>query len=150
MNARSTMFSSIFISLHSQHFCRCVPVQLYTKSVSLLLLLLLSMLVISRSMDLWKIRISSLCWIDKLLFTSFSIFSFLLYQPISFVSQITKELCFCSSYSFHFNHLSNGIMEASTLFTCLLFFFICFHLFISIGLKIYCSFNLPILMFHLL
>ena len=36
-------------------------------------LLLLSTLLISRSMDLWKISISSLCSIDKLLFPSFSI-----------------------------------------------------------------------------
>ena len=42
-------------------------------------LLLLSMLLISRSMDLWKICISSLCSIDKLSFPPISIFSFLLY-----------------------------------------------------------------------
>ena len=74
------------------------------------LLVLLSMLLNSRSMDLWKICISSLCSIDKLSFPSFSIFSFL---PISSsVSQIVKELCSSSSYSFHLHHLSfNGIMK---------------------------------------
>ena len=39
---------------------------------------LLSIMLVSKFMDLWKICISSLCSIDKLLFTSFSFFSFLL------------------------------------------------------------------------
>ena len=72
------------------------------------------MLLISRSMDLWnKNCISSLCLIDKLSFPSFFIFSFLFKLPISScVSQIIKELCSSSSYSFHFCHLSfNAIVK---------------------------------------
>ena len=71
------------------------------------------MLLINRSMDIWKTSISSLLSIDKLLFPSFSIFSFLLQLSISyFISQIIMELCSSSSYSFHFRHLSfNGIMK---------------------------------------
>ena len=54
-----------------------------------------------------------LCLIDTLSFPSISIFSFLLQLPISSsVSQIIKELCSSSPYSFHFSHLSfNGIMQ---------------------------------------
>ena len=69
------------------------------------------MLLISRSMDVRKIIcIFCLCFIDKLV-TSFSFFSFLLQLPISSsVSQIMKELCSSSSYSFC--HLFfNGIMK---------------------------------------
>ena len=79
----------------------------------LLLFVLLSMLFISRSLDLRMICISSLCFIDKLSFPSFLVFSFLLQLPVSSpVSQIIKELCSSSSYSFHSCHLSfNGIMK---------------------------------------
>ena len=82
----------------------------------LLLLLLLSMQLISRCMDLWKIIcIFSLCLINKLSFSSFSILSFLLWLPIfSSFSQIIKELFsfFSSSYSLHFRYLSfNGITK---------------------------------------
>ena len=72
------------------------------------------MLLISRSVYLWNIIcIPSLCSIDKLVFPSFPIFSFLLWLKIaSSVSQIIKELYFPSSYSFHFRHLSfNGILK---------------------------------------
>ena len=71
------------------------------------------MLLIYRSMYSWKIHISSLYLIDKLSFPSFSIFSFLLYLPISSsISQIIKELCSFSSYSFRLRHLSfSGIMK---------------------------------------
>ena len=77
--------------------------------------LLLSILFISWSVGFWKICISSLCSIDKLLFPYFSIFSFLLLLTTSSVSQIIKELCSSSSssssYSFHFHYLSfNDIM----------------------------------------
>ena len=79
-------------------------------------LLLLSTLIISRSMDLWKITcISSFCSIDIMWFPPFTIFSFLLYLPISsYVYQTIKELCSsCSSKSLHFRHLSfNDIMKA--------------------------------------
>ena len=74
---------------------------------------LLSMLLITRPMGLGNINcISSCCSIDKLSFPPFSIFSFLLWLPISFsVSQIIKELC-SFSYSFHVRHLSfNEIMK---------------------------------------
>ena len=76
-------------------------------------LLIISMLLIRKSMDLWKLFISSLCTIDKLSFPSVSIFNFLLWLPISSsVSQIIKELCSSSSYSFYFRHLLfNGIMK---------------------------------------
>ena len=79
---------------------------------NIIVLSLLHMLLISRSIDLWKTCISFLSWIDKLLFPSFSIFSFLLQlQVSSSVSQIIKELCSSSSYSLHYHHLSfNCIM----------------------------------------
>ena len=80
--------------------------------------LLLSILLISRSMDLWKICISSLYQIDKLSFPYILIFSLHFQLPIpSSVSQIIKELSSStslssSSYSFHFRHLSvNGIIK---------------------------------------
>ena len=76
-------------------------------------LLLITLLFISRSMDLWKICISSLCSIDKLSFPSISIFSSLFKFSISSsVSQIIKELCSSSSYSFQFHYLAfNGITK---------------------------------------
>ena len=82
------------------------------KIINILFLLLLRMLLISTLMELWKICISSLCSIGKLLFPSFSIFYFFLQLQIcSSVSQIIKELCSSSSYSFHIRHLSFDIMK---------------------------------------
>ena len=77
------------------------------------LTLLLSMLLISRSMELWNTCFSSMYSIDKTSFPSILIFRFLLQLPISSsVFQIIKELCSSSSYSFHFRHLSFiGIMK---------------------------------------
>jgi len=67
--------------------------------------------------DLWKIRISSLYSIDKLLFPSILIFSFLLYLPISSISQIIKELCYTSSYSFHLLSVLQWHHEGGNLFS---------------------------------
>ena len=79
---------------------------------------LLSVLLVSKSMDLRKICISSLCLIHKLLFPSVLIFNFLLQLSIfCFVSQIIKELC-SSAYSFQFRRLSfNGTMKKAIFFS---------------------------------
>ena len=75
------------------------------------------MLLVSRSMDLWKIYISSFCLIDKLSYPSFSIFSFLFLLPISCSSsQIIKELCFSSSHSFYFQTNQKRMLRAESLF----------------------------------
>ena len=98
--------------------------------------LLLLMVLINRSTNLWKITcICPLCSIDKLSVPSYSIFSFLFQLQISSsASQIIKELCSFSSYSIHFRHLSfNGLMQlhflCSVLFRSILFSV--FNLFIS-------------------
>ena len=85
----------------------------FVSRMSVIIIIIIIMLHISRFMDLGNICISSFCLIDKLSFSSISIFSLLLYLPISSsVSPIIKDLCSSSSYSFHFHHLSfNGITK---------------------------------------
>jgi hypothetical protein len=64
------------------------------------------MLLISWSVELWKIYISSLCVIVD------SIYFDLQFPPLA--PKIIKEQCsyYTSSYSFHFRHLSfNGIKK---------------------------------------
>ena len=62
-------------------------------------------LIISRSVDLQKIACISYVRLKNCLFHLFrsSASSF---SPKIFCFQIIKELCYFSSYSFHFNHLS--------------------------------------------
>ena len=75
------------------------------------------MLLVSRSMNLWKIScITSLFSGDKLLFTPFSI---VLLPICSFTSQLNKELRFSPFYLFHFcdtNHeVVGSIPDISTI-----------------------------------
>ena len=87
--------------------------------IILLLLSLLRMMLISRSMDLWKIScIFFLYSIDKLSFSSILVFSFLFQLPIfSSDSQIFKELCSSSSYSFLPSSLLQWHFEDGNLFS---------------------------------
>ena len=64
--------------IHTQSGRIPTGLHFYGMRASQKLLLLLSVLLISRSMDLWKMCISSLCSIDKLPFLSISILSVLL------------------------------------------------------------------------
>ena len=74
--------------------------------ITIIIIIIIIMLLIYRSIDLRKIiTISSLCSCDKLSFSPFSIFGSPLQLPVySPVSQITKELCYSYSYSFHIRH----------------------------------------------
>ena len=82
-----------------------------------IILFFLSMLLLSRSMDLWKISISFLCSIDKLSFPTILIFSFYLQLPISSsISQWIVYPCFIYFYLLLSNYKNGLDLSIHTIF----------------------------------